>query len=178
MRRLQELQVLPKFFEVAETDLLDLKNGETIAVFSTHGAVDRIAERISEWRPRSHDGAMESEASLARWLTGGLKTDDELSTATLVREALIGEFERPLRADILLQFARSGGDQRSAIELVRVRNRRDFFSQLGRAQRLGVPTILVLVGVPDKLSRLEPDIRALSAFDVSIRVLSVALDDG
>jgi hypothetical protein len=79
---------------------------------------------------------------------------------------------------ILLQFAQPGGEQRVVIELVRVRHRRDFFSQLGRAQRLGVPTILVLVGGPDKLFSLEHDIRALSALDVNIRVVPIALDDG
>jgi predicted nucleotidyltransferase len=178
MRRLEELQALPKFFTVADVDLLDLENGERIAGFSTHGVIDRIAERISEWRPQSRDRAVESEASLARWLSDWLSEDDQLSTAKLVREALIGEFERPLRADILLQFAQPGGQQRVVIELVRVRHRRDFFSQLGRAQGLGVPTILVLVGEPDKLSSLEPDIRALSALDVNIRVVSVVLDNG
>jgi len=178
MRRLQDLQVLPKFFKVAEVELLDLENGERIAGFSAHSAIDRIAERISEWRPQSHEGAIESEASLARWLSDWLVQDDQLSTATLAREALIGEFERPLRADILLQFAQPGGEQRVVIELVRMRHRRDFFSQLGRAQRLGVPTILVLVGQPDKLSSLETDIRALSTLDANIRVVSVAFDDG
>lgn len=178
MRRLQELQVLPAFFDVTEVELLDLENGERIAGFSAHGAIDRIAERIADWRPQFDDGPIGSEASLARWLTDWLSKDDQLSTATLAREALIGEFERPLRADILLQFAQSGTQQRVVIELVRMRHRRDFFSQLGRAQRLGVPTILVLVGRPDELSSLESDIRALSALDANIRVVPVALDNG
>ena len=178
MRRLQELQALPKFFTVADVDLLDLENGERVAGFSTHGVIDRIAQRISEWRPQSRDRAVESEASLARWLSDWLSEDDQLSTAKLVREALISEFERPVRADILLQFAQPGGEQRVVIELVRVRHRRDFFSQLGRAQVLGVPAILVLAGEPDKLSSLEPDIRALSSLNVNIRVVSVALDNG
>ena len=178
IRRLQDLQVLSKFFKVKEVDLLDLENGERIAGFSAHGAIDRIVERIAEWRPQSHDGAMESEDSLAHWLTDWLSNDDQLSTATLAREALIGEFERPLRADILLQFAQWGAEQRVVIELVRMRHRRDFFSQLGRAQRLGIPTILVLVGRSDKLFSLERDIRALSDMDANIRVVSVALDNG
>lgn len=178
MRRLQELQVLPKFFRVAEVDLLDLENGEKIAGFSAHGVIDRVAERISEWRPQSHDRAIDSEASLARWLTDWLSMDTQLSTATLAREALIGELERPLRADILLQFAQPSGEQRVAIELVRVKHRRDFFHQLGRAQGLGVPTILVLVGGSKQLSSLESDILALSYLDVNIRVVPVTLDDG
>ncbi|SHF09466.1 hypothetical protein SAMN02745157_1624 [Kaistia soli DSM 19436] len=178
MRRLHELQALPEFFTVEDVDLVDLESGEGIAGFSTHGVIDRIAERISEWRPQSGDHAAESEASLARWLSDWLSEDDQLSTAKLVREALIGDFERPLRADILLQFAQPGGEQRVVIELVRVRHRRDFFSQLGRAQGLGVPTILVLVGEPGKLSSLAPDIRALTALDAKIRVVPVALDNG
>lgn len=112
------------------------------------------------------------------WHPGGMSEDDQLSSATLAREALIGDFDRPLRADILLQFAQFGTDQRVVVELVRVRHRRDFFSQLGRAQRLGVPTILVLVGVPDELASLESDIRALSTVDANIRVVPVALDNG
>lgn len=178
VRRLQELLVLPNFFNVAQVDLLDLQNGGRDVGFSAHGPIDRITQRILEWRPQSHDSAIETEADLTRWLADWLSNDDQLSTATLVREALIGDFERPLRADILLQFAQPGGEQRVVIELARIRGRRDFFSQLGRAQRLGVPTILVLVGEPDKLSSLEPDIRALSALDANIRVVPVAFGNG
>lgn len=178
MRRLLDLQVLPLFFKVDTVELLDLENGERIAGFSAHGAVERIAERISEWRPQSHEGSAESEASLARWLTEWLRSDDQLASATLAREALIGEFDRPLRADILLQLPQFGTDQRVVIELVRLRHRRDFFSQLGRAQRLGVPTILVLVGGPDELASLESDIRALSSVDANIRVVRVVMDNG
>ncbi|MFZ2997910.1 hypothetical protein [Sphingobium sp.] len=178
MGRLLDLQILPRFFKVEKVDLLDIENGERIAGFSAHGIVERIAERISDWRPQSHEKSAEIEGSLARWLLDWLGNDDQLSAATLAREALIGEFDRPLRADILLQFPQFGGDQRVVIELVRVRHRRDFFSQLGRAQRLGVPTILVLVGEVDQLARLQSDIRALSAVDANIRVVPVALDNG
>jgi len=178
MRRLLDLHVLPRFFKVEKVDLLDLENGEKIAGFSAHGAIDRISERISEWRPQSREGSAETESSLARWLADWLANDDQLSSATLAREALIGEFGRPLRADILLQFPQFGADQRVVIELVRLRHRRDFFSQLGRAQRLGVPTILVLVGISDELASLESDIRALSTVDANIRVVPVALDNG
>lgn len=178
MRRLLDLTVLPRFFKVEQVDLLDMENGERIAGFSAHGTVARIAERISEWRPQPHEGSAETEGSLARWLADWLVGDDQLSSATLAREALIGEFDRPLRADILLQFPQAGANQRVVIELVRLRHRRDFFSQLGRAQRLGVPTILVLVGMSGELISLESDIRALSALDTNIRVVPIALDNG
>jgi len=178
MRRLLELQVLPGFFKVPEVDLLDLENEEKIAGFSAHGAIDRIAGRISEWRPLSRERPTESEANLVRFLADWLSKDEQLSSATLAREALIGESDRPMRADILLQFTQNDSAQRVVIELVRLRHRRDFFSQLGRAQGLGLPTILVLVGGREELERLEGDIHALSALDAKIRVVPIPLDNG
>tara|TARA_R110002020_G_scaffold150446_1_gene327147 strand:+ start:8996 stop:10534 length:1539 start_codon:yes stop_codon:yes gene_type:complete len=182
--RLSDLGVLPKFFEVGEVDLRFLEGDAAEQGFTTYGIIDRIADRIEAWRPLSRDSMVVTEAKLARWLEEWLRESDDFASVAIAREAIVRDADRPIRTDILMQFP-SGligqtalADQRVAVEVVRLRRRRDFFAQIDHARRIALPTILVLIGTPDKLSELEADIQALTSMGSAIRVVRVKIDNG
>lgn len=178
VRRLQELGVLTTFFGVKEVNVAALDGDKDGRGFKPRGVVDRIAERIAAWRPQSRDSITLTETKLSQWLDGWLREDQTLSAASIAREALIGDSQRPLRADILIQFPEMGQNQQVVIELVRLRSRTSFFRQIDRVRRIAMPTILVVVGTPEQLRGLQSDIQKLSAVDGAIRIVPVQLDDG
>lgn len=175
--RLEMLGALPGFFGVDKVDVATIEGFHEWG-FKARGVIGRVAEHIAAWRPQSHDNMASMEEDLAQWLAGLLKEDETLSGAHLAREALIIAGERPLRADVLIQFRELGHTQDLVIELVRLRSRASFFQQIERARRIALPTILVIVGTSERLAGLGADIRKLSATDGRIRVVPVQLDDG
>ena len=184
VHRLSDLGVLPEFFDVEEVDVRFLGGELAEQGFTANGVIDRIAGRIAAWRPLSRDSMAVTEAKLVEWLEDWLRESSDLAFISISREAIIGDADHPVRADILMQLPgaligqTAFADQRIAIEVVRLRRRRDFFAQIERAQRIALPMILVLIGTHDQLSSLDVDIQALSSINSAIRVVRVQIDNG
>ncbi len=183
-QRLSSLSVLAGFFEVEQVDIRFLEGEASEPGFTANSLIDRMAGRIAVWRPLSRESPATTEAKLAQWLEDWLRESGDLALASISREAIVGNADHPVRADLLIQVpaARVGrtafAEQRVVIGVVRLRRRRDSFAQIERAQRLALPTILVLIGTPDQLTGLNQDIQALKSVNGAIRVVNIKIDNG
>ena len=89
---------------------------------------------------------------------------------------------RPMRSDLLVRLPQPIGSKHSierqevAIEVVRLRSRRDFFAQIERAQRFALPTILVVIGSNLQLESLKGDIETFTAQNGAFRIVPIPLD--
>lgn len=182
LQRLQELGVLAKFFGAEEVDIHLLRGSDLQGSFTHQGVLDRLADWIAEWRPREDAGARDNEEALTEWLRVWLGNAEEQPYSVIYRDALVGTSMRPLRSDLLVRLPQPIGSKHSierqevAIEVVRLRSRRDFFAQIERAQRFALPTILVVIGSNLQLESLKGDIETFTAQNGAFRIVPIPLD--
>lgn len=178
VERLQAFGILARYFDVDDVDLALLDGeGEAVA-FPSYSIIDRVAEQIARWRPQSTDSPQVTERHLVEWLQRWIAGNLGGMDAAIFSNAQIGDGDVRMHADLLLQINDKERDNQVVIEVTRVRKRHDFFAQVGRAQRIALPVILVLVGTADALAGLDTDIRALERSDGGLRIISVVLDNG
>lgn len=178
IQRLQEFEILAKFFSVESVQRSPPGDSVDLESFGLEAPIDRIATRISLWRPQSTDGMRVTESRLAGLLDEWLRADETFIRSTLFREALISDGARPIRVDFLLNLGANKQDTRIVIELVRVHNRAGFFYQLERALQLTLPTILVVIGPDRILDSIREDIDRLAQLNDQVRVVPVPFDKG
>ncbi|MCA0012902.1 hypothetical protein LB561_09860 [Mesorhizobium sp. B292B1B] len=175
VRRFQELGMLSFFFAVETVQISPPSDPREPMGFEGIGPIERIAAWIRDWRPQSKESLVTTEASLAGWLNQLFVRDPALSDATMSRMAAVGD---GASADFLLRLGTRVPDALLAIELVRLRNRSSFFSQLEHVLHFRVPTILVVVGTDQQIGGLREDINRLAQLNATVRVVTVALDNG
>lgn len=175
--RLNQLGALPQLFEVEKIDVSLLLDSYLNDSLTSLGVLDRLAQHIGLWRPKSYPDMAQAEQELAQWVRDWLKGESALSERQVAREIFIGDGERPLRADIVVRYRENDDQGRIAVELVRLRTRDTFFRQIDRVRGIGVPVILVVMGSLEQIEGLDEEFKKVRRLDATIRVVSVQLND-
>ena len=175
VQRLSQSRSLEVFFNVEKVDLLRFQEQNDAEMFESGSLIDRIANSVSKWRPRSEKINKNAEVELAVMLTQFLYEQGLRPDAVLVPEATVNIGNKTARVDFLLNFGIDDQFARIVVELVLLRSRENFFRQLELVLALGMPSILVVVGTSRQLDGLTGDINRLAQVNAQVRVVSVPI---
>jgi predicted nucleotidyltransferase len=179
LQRLAEFDFLPKFFAVDKVGLTEVPEDREDFEFYSQDPISVTANHIAAWRPKSTENMQESERSLSLWLEQWLNDIPNVVEGNLRTEVNVGDGQSRINVDFLLEFRTTEGKElRIAVELIRLRSRSTFFQNLERVTRLGLPTILVVVGTRGQIDRLRPDFGRFSNLSSQTTIVPVQLDNG
>ena len=173
--RLSDLSVLPALFDVEVVDLvsLDVPIGAATASYP-RDREQQLLDHMSQWRPQGGLEGRLLEDSLYGWLSGGklpqLRDDEGF---VVLRDVYLGHTDRKFRPDFVIWWKEDGKVDLVAIELKKLKNRRQFVQIAERLLDVPFRIYFVVVGDEELVDSVRDDIERLSRTVGKLKVIAV-----